>query len=109
MVIAVLDVTLLKVVSETPVGAMPLSVCWNPTGERVVITRDEQKERNAIRRRAKREYDEALSYMRSTGPIQGKDPADDPTRLEHYLMNYDERYCGPDPFAYAVLSSCGAY
>ena len=102
MVIAVLDVTLLKVVSETPVKTAPLSVSWGSTGERVVIMRDEEKEQKAIRHRAQREYDEALSYMRSTGPIQGKDPAEDPTRLEHYLMNYDERYCGPDPFAYAV-------
>ena len=102
LVIAVVSVALRKVVHETVLGARPLSVRWNPTGEWVVITRDDQREQEILKGRARSEYDRALSYMRSTESIQGDDPADDPTRLEHYLMNYDARYCGPDPFAYAV-------
>lgn len=102
MVLSVLDVTELKVIHETVLGMEPLSVSWNPTGEWAVIMRDEQKEREHLRSRARSEYDQAVSYMRSTGAVQQNDPANDPARLEHYLMNYDERYCGPDPFAYAV-------
>ena len=102
MVLSVLDVTELKVIHETVLGMEPLSVSWNPTGEWAVIMRDEQKEREFLRSRARSEYDQAVSYMRSTGTVQEDDPANDPARLEHYLMNYDERYCGPDPFAYAV-------
>lgn len=102
MVLSVLDVIELKVIHETVLGMEPLSVSWNPSGEWAVIMRDEQKEREHLRSQARSEYDQAVSYMRSTGAVQQDDPANDPARLEHYLMNYDERYCGPDPFAYAV-------
>ena len=40
--------------------------------------------------------------MNTMGTIGPDDPINDPTRLEHYLFYYDERYVRDSPYEYAI-------
>jgi len=101
-VIVAVDVRDFSVLSETPVFAFPEDVRWNPTGEWVVIQRDDLGERAARGIAADEEFESAAAYMNAPGTVGEDSPINDPTRLEHYLFYYDPRYCGPDPQAYAT-------
>lgn len=90
-----------EIIREQPVQGIPLRIRWDDDGDfPVAIDKTLPSKRKSIVD-TRREYLDAWAYMNKSGTINSNDPIHDPTRLEHYLFYYDERYCGCGPFEYA--------
>ena len=100
--LCVFDIHENDVVKEIPVASAPLRIQWDEAGDFPVpgpdpgITRPESPEESQF------EYEVARANMNTMGTIGPDDPINDPTRLEHYLFYYDERYVRGTPYEYAT-------
>lgn len=100
--LCVFDVRENDVVKEIPITSAPLRIQWDEAGDFPVpgpdpgITRPESPEESRF------EYEVARANMNTMGTIDPDGPLNDPTRLEHYLFYYDERYVRGTPYEYAT-------
>lgn len=109
LVLVVFDIYDREVVKEITLSGDPQQIRWDALEDLPVVVQESIKVEKPIVKHVpepgsaeeKKEFEEALQYIRTPGTIKPSDRINDPNSLEYWLFYYDSRYVKETPYEYA--------